>query len=166
MKKMFRWRRKKDPRRNYLNKMAIGLGAGIVKAREVLLNPDMVDPQAAMDILGTWIGQELAKELLAQKVIAPNESSESLLEKLLEEVRIAEDLAIDFEGGTAHISVQNCLICPRKVGGYDLEGYTACPVGGIVRGAVGFVSGKPPQLSRIDLKTGELCKVDFALDAE
>lgn len=163
---MFRFRRRKDPRRNYLNKMVIGLGAGIVKARDVLLNQDMVDPQAAMDILGTWMGQEMAKELLAQKVIAPNENSESLLEKLLEEVRIAEDLEVDFVDGTAHISVQNCLICPRRVGGYDLEGFTACPVGGIVRGAIGFVSGKTPQLSRIDLKTGELCKVDFALDSD
>ena len=160
---MFRFRRRRDPSRSYLNKMVIGLGAGIVKARDVLLNHDMVDPQGAMDILGTWMGQELAKELLAQKVIKPNESSESLLEKLLDEVQIAEDLAVDFEGGTAHISVQNCLICPRRVGGYDLEGFTACPVGGIVRGAVGFVSGKTPQLSRIDLKTGELCKVDFSL---
>ena len=111
---MFRFRRRRDPSRSYLNKMVIGLGAGIVKARDVLLNHDMVDPQGAMDILGTWMGQELAKELLAQKVIKPNESSESLLEKLLDEVQIAEDLAVDFEGGTAHISVQNCLICPRR----------------------------------------------------
>lgn len=163
---MMRFRRKKDLSRNYLNKMVIGLGAGIVKARDVLLNTDMVDPQGAMDILGTWMGQEIAKELLAQKVIAPNESSEMLLEKLLEEVRIAEDLTVDFRDGTAHLSVQNCLICPRKVGGYDLEGFTSCPVGGIVRGAIGFVSGKTPQLKKIDLKTGELCKVDFALDSE
>jgi len=143
--------------------MVIGLGAGIVKARDVLLNQDLVDPQGAMDLLATWMGQELAKELLAQKVIKPNESSEMVLEKLLDEVQIAEDLIVDFEGSTAHITVQNCLICPRRVGGYDLEGYTACPVGGIVRGAVGFVSGKTPQLSRIDLKTGDLCKVDFSL---
>jgi hypothetical protein len=163
---VFRFRRRKDPRRNYLNKMVIGLGAGIVKARDVLLNDELVDPQAAMDILGTWMGQELAKELLAQKLISPTEKSEVLLEKLLEEVRIAEDLSVDFKDGTAHITVQNCLICPRRVGGYDLEGFTACPVGGIVRGAINFVSGKTPQLSRIDLKTGELCKVDFALDSK
>jgi len=160
---LFRFRRRKDPSRSYLNKMVIGLGAGIVKARDVLLNQELVDPQAAMDLLATWMGQELAKELLTQKVIKPNESSETLMEKLLNEVQIAEDLSVDFDGSTAHITVQNCLICPRRVGGYDLEGYTACPVGGIVRGAIGFVSGKTPQLNRIDLKTGELCKVDFSL---
>ena len=160
----FRFRRRKDPARNYLNKMAIGLGAGLVKARDAILNPDF-GPQGAMDVLATWMGQEIAKELLTQKKISPSSSSEEVLEKLMEEVRIAEDLSIDFDGEVAHISVQNCLICPRRVGGYDLEGHTACPVGGIVRGAVGLIKGKTPQLSRIDLKTGELCKVDFTLSA-
>ena len=159
---MMRFFRRKDPTKNYLNKMAIGLGAGIVKAREVILNPDF-DPQGAMDILSTWIGQELAKELLAQKVIKPSDDMQTILEKLLQEVRIAEDLTIDLVDGKSHVTVQQCLICPRKVGGYDLEGFTACPVGGIIRGALGLVSGKQPQLESIDLKTGEICKVDFYL---
>ncbi|MFW9787892.1 MAG: hypothetical protein ACFFE2_16435 [Candidatus Thorarchaeota archaeon] len=157
-----RFRRQKDPARNYLNKMAIGLGAGLVFARDAILNPDF-GPQGAMDVLSTWMGQEIAKELLTQRVITPTSSAEEVLEKLLEEVRIAEDLSIEMEGDTAHVVVQNCLICPRRVGGYDLEGHTACPVGGLVRGAIGLVSGKTPQLSKIDLKTGELCKTDFAL---
>ncbi|MFW9832452.1 MAG: hypothetical protein ACFFEK_00500 [Candidatus Thorarchaeota archaeon] len=158
----FRFRRKKDPARNYLNKMAIGLGAGLVYARDAILNSDF-GPQGAMDVLSTWMGQEIAKELLTQKVITPSSSAEEVLEKLLEEVRIAEDLSIDMEGEVAHVVVQNCLICPRRVGGYDLEGHTACPVGGLVRGAIGLVSGKTPQLSKIDLKTGEICKTDFTL---
>jgi hypothetical protein len=158
----FRFRRKKDPARNYLNKMAIGLGAGLVYARDAILNPDF-GPQGAMDVLSTWMGQEIAKELLTQRVITPTSSAEEVLEKLLEEVRIAEDLSIDMEGDVAHVVVQNCLICPRRVGGYDLEGHTACPVGGLVRGAIGLVSGKTPQLSKIDLKTGDICKTDFTL---
>jgi hypothetical protein len=158
----FRFRRRKDPARNYLNKMAIGLGAGLVFARDAILNPDF-GPQGAMDVLSTWMGQEIAKELLTQKVITPTSSAEEVLEKLLEEVRIAEDLSIDMDGDTAHVVVQNCLICPRRVGGYDLEGHTACPVGGLVRGAIGLVSGKTPQLSKIDLKTGQICKTDFTL---
>ena len=158
----FRFRRKKDPARNYLNKMAIGLGAGLVYARDAILNPDF-GPQGAMDVLATWMGQEIAKELLSQKVITPTSSAEEVLEKLLEEIRIAEDLSIEMEDDIAHVVVQNCLICPRRVGGYDLEGNTACPVGGLVRGAIGLVSGKTPQLSKIDLKTGEICKTDFQL---
>ncbi len=158
----FRFRRKRDPARNYLNKMAIGLGAGLVYARDAILNPDF-GPQGAMDVLATWMGQEIAKELLAQKVITPTSSAEEVLEKLLEEVQIAEDLSIEMEEDVAHVVVQNCLICPRRVGGYDLEGHTSCPVGGLVRGAIGLVSGKTPQLSKIDLKTGEICKTDFQL---
>jgi len=158
----FRFRRKKDPARNYLNKMAIGLGAGLVYARDAILNPDF-GPQGAMDVLATWMGQEIAKELLTQKVITPSSSAEEVLEKLLEEVRIAEDLSIEMEDDVAHVVVQNCLICPRRVGGYDLEGHTSCPVGGLVRGAIGLVSGKTPQLSKIDLKTGDICKTDFTL---
>lgn len=161
---MMRFRRKKDPTRNYLNRAIIGLGAGLVKSRELILSDTIgKDPQSAMDVLSTWIGQEIAKELLDQKVISPKDSNETVLEKLLEEVRIAEDLTIEFDGTKAHLDVQNCLICPRRVGGYDLEGLTSCPVGGIVRGAIGLVSGKTPQLSKIDLKTGELCKVEFNL---
>jgi hypothetical protein len=109
------------------------------------------------------MGQEIAKELLNQKIITPTSTPEEVLEKMLEEVRIAEDLSVEMDGDTAHVVVQNCLICPRKVGGYDLEGTTACPVGGLVRGAIGLVSGKTPQLSKIDLKTGEICKTDFKI---
>ena len=64
--------------------MAIGLGAGLVKARDAILNPDF-GPQGAMDVLSTWMGQELAKELLNQKIITPTSTPEEVLEKLLEE---------------------------------------------------------------------------------
>lgn len=158
----FAFRRKKDPSRNYMNRMVIGLGAGLVKARDAILNPDF-GPQGAMDILATWMGQELAKELLNQKVITATSKPEVVLEKLMEELRIAEDLSIEMDGDTAHVVVQNCLVCPRRVGGYDLEGHTSCPVGGLVRGAIGLVSGKTPQLDLVDLKTGEICKTDFTL---
>ena len=85
--------------------MAIGLGAGLVKARDAILNPDF-GPQGAMDVLATWMGQEIAKELLNQKVITPTSSAEEVLEKMLEEVRIAEDLSVEMEGETAHVVVQ------------------------------------------------------------
>ncbi|MEM4735891.1 MAG: hypothetical protein QXS20_09280 [Candidatus Thorarchaeota archaeon] len=159
---MFRFRRQKDVGRNYVNRIVIGVGVGLVKARDVMLS-SQVDPQGAMDILATWMGQELAKELLAQKIASPSDDAEHVLEKLLDEIRVAEDLTVDFEGNTAHISVRNCLICPRRVGGYDLEGFTACPVGGIVRGAITTISGKRPLLTRVDLKTAEICRMDVNL---
>ncbi len=63
----------------------------------------------------------------------------------------------------ANVMVQNCFICPCRVGGYDYEGHTSCLVGRLVRDAIGIVSGKTPPLSKIDLKTGEISKTDFAL---
>ncbi|MHA1772456.1 MAG: hypothetical protein ACTSYL_12845 [Candidatus Thorarchaeota archaeon] len=139
------------------------MGVGLVKARDLLLNPD-IDPQGAMDILGSWIGQEMGKEMLRQKIVSPRDPVEAILEKLMNVVQIAEDLEVYFEGDVAHVIVQDCQICPRRVGGYDLEGHTACPVGGVVRGAILTVTGKALQMSHIYLKTGDICKIDFKLN--
>lgn len=153
---------RKEPRTNYLNRAIIGLGVGIVKSRNYILHPE-IDPQATMDVLATWMGLEIAKEMLAQKKITPQSGKNIIIEKLLEEVRIAEDLEVNFSDKKAHVSVQKCLICPRRIGGYDLEGLTACPVGGIIRGALNLVTGKSPQITRIDLRTAEICQIDFDL---
>lgn len=158
-----RFFRRKDPRTNYLNRAVIGLGVGLVKSRNYLLHPE-IDPQATMDVLSTWMGHEIAKEMLAQKKITPHTRKNEVLEKLLDEARIAEDLTVVFKDNKAHITVQKCLICPRRIGGYDLEGLTACPVGGLVRGALNLVTGKSPQITRIDLRTAEICQIDFELD--
>jgi hypothetical protein len=157
-----RFFRKKDSGKNYLNRAVIGLGAGLVKARGHVLNPEF-GPQGTMDVLATWMGQEIAKEMLAQKKITAQTSKNEIIEKLLDEVRIAEDITVDFKENGANITVQKCLICPRRVGGYDLEGHTACPVGGLVRGAINLVSGKSPQISRIKLRPAEICQIEFEL---
>ncbi len=152
-----RFFRRKGPRTNYLNRAVIGLGVGLVKSRNYLLHPE-IDPQATMDVLATWMGHEIAKEMLAQKKITPQSGKNKVLEKLLDEARIAEDLTVTFKENKAHITVQKCLICPRRIGGYDLEGLTACPVGGMVRGALNLVTGRSPQITRIDLSTAEFCQ--------
>ncbi|WP_287583842.1 hypothetical protein [Candidatus Borrarchaeum sp.] len=159
---LFRFFRRKDYSRNFLNRMVIGLGVGLVKSRTHILSPDF-GPQGSMDVLATWMGQEVAKELLNQKKINTNSSKSEVIESVLDEVRIAEDLEISFDNNSAHIAVQQCLICPRRVGGYDLEGHTACPVGGILRGAINLVTGKSPQVKRIALRPAEICQIDFEL---
>ena len=160
---LFKFFRRKDLNRNYLNRMVIGLGVGLVKSRTHILNSDF-GPQGSMDVLATWMGQEVAKELLTQKKIFTNSSKSDVIEKILDEVQIAEDLEVTFDNNSAHISVQKCLICPRRVGGYDLEGHTACPVGGIIRGAINLVTGKSPQVKRISLRPAEVCQIDFDLN--
>ncbi len=158
---MARFFSRKDPGKDYLNKVVIGLGVGLVKSRK-LLNLSF-GPQGAMDVLSVWIGQEIAKELLRQKKIKVNISEQELIEKLLEEIRMAEELSFETEDGKSIITIQNCLICPKRVGGYDLEGETACPVGGIIMGAITFVKGESPSLPNINLKPGEYCRISLDL---
>ena len=154
--------RGRDPARNYLNRAMIGLGVGLVKARNGILNSDF-GPQGTVDVLSTWIGQELAKEMLVQKKIGPNSSKKAIIVKLLDEMGVGEDVTLVLESSMAHLTVQNCLICPRRSGGYDLEGQTACPVGGLIRGAINLVTGRSPQVSRVRLKPPEICNIEFDL---
>ena len=159
---MARFFSRRDPSKNYLNKAIIGLGAGLVKSRKIL-NLSF-GPQGAMDILSIWIGQELAKELLAQKKIKVGSSEQEVISKLLDEMRLAEDLTFENVEGKSSVTIQNCLICPKRVGGYDLEGETACPVGGILMGALTYVKGESPSLPNINLKPGEFCKISLDIE--
>jgi len=156
---MARFFSRKDPSKNYLNKAIIGLGAGLVKSRKIL-NLSF-GPQGAMDILSIWIGQELAKELLTQKKVKAGASEHELISKLLDEIRLAEDLTFEEVEGKSTITIQNCLVCPKRVGGYDLEGETACPVGGILMGALTYIKGESPSLPNINLKPGEYCRISM-----
>ena len=156
---MARFFSRKDPSKNYLNKAIIGLGAGLVKSRKIL-NLSF-GPQGAMDILTIWIGQELAKELLTQKKVKAGASEHELISKLLDEIRLAEDLTFEEVEGKSTITIQNCLVCPKRVGGYDLEGETACPVGGILMGALTYIKGESPSLPNINLKPGEYCRISM-----
>jgi len=157
---MFKFLRRKDPEKNYINKAIIGLGIGLVRSKDLLLSPDF-GPQGAMDILSVWIGQEIVKEMLNQKKISPNADAEEIVDKLLNEVQIAEDLTIEQKGEEINVSIQNCLICPKKIGGYDLGNDTACPVGGILLGAITYLQGKTPKLPKVNLKPGELCNLSL-----
>jgi len=49
---LFKFFRRKDLNRNYLNRMVIGLGVGLVKSRTHILNSDF-GPQGSMDVLAT-----------------------------------------------------------------------------------------------------------------
>ena len=160
---MFRFMRRKDPDKNYINKAIIGLGVGLVRSKDLILKSEF-GPQGAMDILGVWIGQELTKEMLNQKKISPNSTEEELVDKLLNEVQIAEDLTINHDGEEINVTIQNCLICPKRIGGYDLGGDTSCPVGGILLGAMSYLKGKTPKLPKVNLKPAELCNISLKID--
>ncbi|MFW9929730.1 MAG: hypothetical protein ACFFD1_10095 [Candidatus Thorarchaeota archaeon] len=153
---------RKDPIRNYLNKAIIGLGVGLVRSNDLLLNPDF-GPQGTMDVLGVWIGQEIVKEMMNQKKIKAGISERELVKTMLEEIRLAEELNLDFTDNSVNVTIQDCMICPKRVGGYDLGKYTACPVGGILLGALSYVRGETPSLPKINLKPGQYCSLELNL---
>ena len=152
----------KDPKRNYLNKTIIGLGVGLVRSNELLLNPDF-GPQGTMDVLGVWIGQEIVKEMINQKKIKAGISEKDLVKKLLDEIRLAKQLNLEYTDTKVNVTIQDCLICPKRVGGYDLGKHTACPVGGVLLGALSYIRGETPSLPRINLKPAQYCSLEIDL---
>ena len=152
----------KDPQRNYLNKTIIGLGVGLVRSNDLLLNPDF-GPQGTMDVLGVWMGQEIVKEMISQKKIKAGISEKDLIKKLLDEIRLAKELNLEYTDSTVNVTIQDCLICPKRVGGYDLGKFTACPVGGILLGAISYIRGETPALPKINLKPAQYCSLEINL---
>ncbi|NHK29988.1 MAG: hypothetical protein FK730_01465 [Asgard group archaeon] len=159
---MFRFRRRRDPEKTFINKAIIGLGVGLVRSKDLLLSQDF-GPQGAMDVLSVWIGRELVKEMLAQKAITPDINEQELVDKLLNNINLAEDLTIEHKGDNLNVRIQNCLICPKRVGGYDLGNDTACPVGGILLGAISYLKGESPSLPKVNLIPAELCNINLKI---
>jgi hypothetical protein len=161
--KFFR-RKEKQPAYNYLSRSIIGLGYGLVKSRDFILNKEMgVSTQDAMDSLGIWIGRELMKAMLEQNVVSVRDSDEHLVNALMRVINLAEELDLEVTDDQLKLVVQKCLICPKRIGGYDLEGNTACPVGGILTGAISYARGIDPYVTKNRLQTGEICHIEMDL---
>lgn len=143
-----------------LNRMMIGLGAGLVFSQKVMLKDD-IDPQGAMDILARWIGQEIGKELMEQNKVSENGDKFKIIEEFLNEFRLAEDIVIDIENEVVSLSMKKCFVCADEDTGYDLEGKSVCPVGGLIQGIYRVISGNAPQISGIKLERGDNCQLNF-----
>lgn len=159
--------RGKKNKQPYLNKFMIGLGYGLVQTRELLLNTESgINPQYAMDGLSNWIGRELMKSMLEEKIVKVTDPNEKLVDKLTKVIDLAEDLNINVNDKNINIVVQKCRICPKRIGGYNLEGNTACPIGGILTGALSYAHGNVNTIAKNHLQTGEICHIDVNLDAK
>ncbi len=155
-------RKSTDSTGDFLNKTIIGLGYGIIKTRDLILNKEMgISTQDAMDSLSIWIGRELMKTMLDQKIVKVRDSDEKLINSLMNVINLAEELDVDVDDEKVKLVVQKCLICPKRVGGYDLEGNTACPVGGILTGAISYARGIDPHVTKNRLQAAEICHIDM-----
>ncbi|MFX0076004.1 MAG: hypothetical protein ACFE96_11215 [Candidatus Hermodarchaeota archaeon] len=159
--KIFR-RKDKGFDSNYLNRMIIGLGHGLIKSRDFILNKEYgVSTQDAMDSLSIWIGRELMKTMLDKKVVSVKDSDERLVNGLMGVINLAEELDVEVTNEHVRLVVQKCLICPKRIGGYDLEGNTACPVGGVLTGAISYARGIDPNITKNRLQTAEICHIEM-----
>lgn len=162
--KIFRRKDKSDTA--YLNRMIIGLGHGLIKTRDFILNKDLgVSTQDAMDSLSIWIGREIMKAMLENKLVSIKDSDETLINALMGVINLADELDVEVSDDKVKLVVQKCLICPKRIGGYDLEGNTACPVGGILTGAISYARGIDPSVSKNRLQAAEICHIEMELAA-
>lgn len=146
-----------------MSKSIIGLGYGLVKTNDLILNKEFgITPQDAMDALSIWIGRELMKEMLDQKIVKVVDDDKKLINSLLNLINLAEELDVNVKDETISIVVQKCLICPKRIGGYDLGSYTACPVGGFITGALSYARGIEPTIVKNNLQTGQICHINVS----
>jgi hypothetical protein len=146
--------------------MIIGLGHGLIKTRDFILNKDLgVSTQDAMDSLSIWIGREIMKAMLENKLVSIKDSDETLINALMGVINLADELDVEVSDDKVKLVVQKCLICPKRIGGYDLEGNTACPVGGILTGAISYARGIDPSVSKNRLQAAEICHIEMELAA-
>ena len=113
-----------------------------------------------------YVGVELAK---AMADVLPNwadMSIEERLERLLESMDLADEIAVSREGETLTVTVRGCHFCPKRVGGYELEG-TACLLPSLIAGVVHHETGAGVKLKDVlkalDWSVGEECKVSISL---
>ena len=147
---------------NFLNRIIIGFAYGLIKSRDIILRKNFgFTPQDAMDFISIGIGKEVVKELLAQNIVDKNDDDKKLIGKLTEVMNLAEELDVRIVNEKIKLVVQKCLICPKRIGGYDLEGFTACPVGGIIIGALTHLRNLYPEIIKSKLEVAEICHIEL-----
>ena len=95
-----------------------------------------------------WAGVELAR-LMAARIPGWREASlGECVKMLLEQIGAADEVQVVDEGGSLRVILRGCHFCPKRVGGYELEG-TACFLPGLVAGVVSQKLGLEPRLGLV-----------------
>ena len=110
-----------------------------------------------------WAGVELAKAL-AEEPGWGELALEERLRTLLERIDLADEIEVVLQGDEALVVVRGCHYCPRRVGGYELDG-TACLLPGLIMGFLSHEIGEKLRFTKetLDWGLGEECKVEVRL---
>lgn len=111
-----------------------------------------------------WAGVELAKALAEED---PSWAERPLVERLktlLECMDIADEVEVRLEDNKVSVVMRGCHYCPKRVGGYELEG-TACLLPGLIMGFLSHELAEKLRFTRetLDWGVGEECKVEVRL---
>jgi hypothetical protein len=144
----------------YLHRVLIGTTGAMGK-----MGPQS---QVITNRVGFQIGQEIGAELKLRGILTEGMNIADVWAVLNKELEIDQTAEFEESGEpgarTGKITIKSCNICPKKVGKYAIPG-TACPVGGILKGA-GAVVGLMDFATFPDLTPGQICTVSFPLDKE
>lgn len=132
----------------YEHRILIGLTGAIGK-----MGPQS---QIITDKIGFLVGKELGDELLKRKLINSDMSYGEIWKVINDEIEIDPLSTLKQKGEKLIITIEDCHICPKKVGKYPIPG-TACPIGGIFKGFCSCL-GKEPK-SEPELVPGKICKI-------
>jgi len=106
--------------------------------------------------IGYLVGKELGDECLKRNFINTDMSYKDIWSVLNKELEIDKSAIFEEKDNKLTITIENCNICPKKVGKYPIPG-TACPVGGVLKGFCSCL-GKEPEADPI-LIPGKICKI-------
>ena len=135
----------------YEHRLLIGLAGAIGK-----MGPQS---QIITDKISYLIGRELGDELLKRGLINSAMSYEEIWQVFNNEIEVDPSSGLKQDGNKLEITIQNCNICPKKVGKYPIPG-TACPIGGIFKGLCSCLEKEPEAEPK--LTPGEICKIIIA----
>jgi hypothetical protein len=103
------------------------------------------------------IGKQIGDELLERKLINDKMEPVTIVNILLKELEFAGTVKEITTPSGKVIEIENCNICPKKIGKYPLK-ETACPMPGIIKGTLNsvnlFFNNPFP-----DLEPGQKCRI-------
>ena len=134
----------------YLHRAFMGLGAAISE----LFGRSS---QEQTNLFTSYIGKQIGNLLLEQGVVDKDTPIPELIEIIVSELEFGDRFEIMKTEDLVTLKIEDCNVCPKKVGGKEFE-TPVCPIPGIIRGAIDAVKGTEGK-GYAKLKPGEGCEI-------